>query len=171
MIWRWFGEQMPFAIAFLIGMTLAAILCPRACAGTWVVATVGSYHFDRTNEHNERNLGIGIEQDIARDTRFVAGRVKNSEWHYSNYLGAAFDPIRITEHLRFGAMVGVINGYSNEVRWTADKGSNDSHDAYFPIIVPRASYEISSVGGNLLYMPRSQNRGVLVLQLKFMFQE
>src|SRR5687768_1703889 len=68
-------------------LALALLLWPALAYGeTWISGSFWSYHFDRTDEKNERNLGIGVEHSITERTRIAAGIYKNSNDIDSGYL-------------------------------------------------------------------------------------
>lgn len=144
------------AIALVAVMLLLGI--QPAQADTWGAATVTSYHFDRSIKHNEFNAGLGIEHDIVKDTRLVAGFYDNSNHHLSLYAGAAYAPLKLGP-ADIGLMAGGVNGYGeNPRRW-------------WLLVAPIVRFEGESFGINIIGAPPMlKHEGVLGLQLKWRFQ-
>lgn len=138
---------------FLILLLAHLFVVPTlARADTWLVATVASYHTNREVEHNERNWGLGFEQDIWQDSRLVGGFYKNSYYRQSQYLGITYMPFRLGP-VRLGAMFGGVTGYDPGVQ---------------PIVLPTISIEGKRWGANLGVAPSStKGVGVLGLQIKY----
>src|SRR5258706_5976026 len=83
-------------VAVLIAVFCGIALGSRPVrADDWISSTVKSYHFDREVKHNEFNIGIGAEHDIAKDTRAVGGIYYNSNYRPSIYMGAMYTPFTI----------------------------------------------------------------------------
>jgi hypothetical protein len=125
-------------------------------ADMWGVATLTSYHFDRSVEHNERNLGLGLERGT-REARLIAGFYDNSNNHLSLYAGAAYTPVPIGE-ARFGLLAGVVNGYKPHVR------------RFGPLVAPTLTFDVKDIGFNIIGAPRVLgHKGVIALQIKAKF--
>jgi hypothetical protein len=142
-----------FLVAMLVVIVLMFILDTHAKADTWGVASVTSYHFDDGN-HNQKNLGVGLEQTINEDWSVMAGEYKNSMYRTSVYAGVVWKPLRLGD-FHFGFAGGAITGYL-------------SHPV--PLAVPTMSWEHQRIGANLFFAPHVKDApGVLGLQLKFKF--
>lgn len=145
------------AIALVAVMLFLGIRPAEAADETWLAATVTSYHFDRSIKHNEFNAGLGVEHDIAKDTRLVAGFYDNSNHHLSLYAGAAYAPIPIFG-ARFGVLAGGVNGYGENPRM------------WWFLVAPFLAVEGKTFGLNIIGAPPMlKHEGVLALQLKMKF--
>jgi len=141
---------------FLVGILLGLISRP-ACADTWLVATVASYHSNRDIEHNERNWGLGIEHDLSDTWRLTAGHYRNSYWRDSSYVGALWMPL-VYGRVRVGVLLGAVTGYDRLV------------GPFAPTVLPTLMYEGKQWGANLGVMPSPERGvGVLGLQIKRRF--
>jgi hypothetical protein len=137
---------------------LLALACAPTAAETWLVASVASYHVNRAIDHNERNPGLGIEQDIGWGVRAVAGAYENSEYRRTVYAGVLAAPLELGR-FRVGATFGLATGY-------AEQCGRDP----CAVVVPTVTYELGRFGVNALIAPPSRNnRGVIGLQVKVRF--
>ena len=128
----------------------------------WVSPGFISYHFDRNADLNETNQGIGLEYTISPSQSIVAGSFKNSERSQSTYIGSSYQPWHFG-NFKFGAVVGVINGYSGTV------------GGFTPMVAPVISYEHSKMGANVLLIPNipinnAKIHGAVAFQFKFAFE-
>ena len=141
----------------ICAVVLALIFAPHeARADTWGVATITSHHFDRSAGHNERNFGVGIEQDVRPGLRAVVGFYDNSFNRTTIYLGVAFMPLHIGD-FSFGLVGALASGYSSDRR-------------FLPIALPVVQYERSGWGANIGVVPGTkESPGVVGLQLKVRF--
>ena len=131
----------------------ALLIAPRfAKAECWGVATIASRHFDG-RERNERNLGLGGECDVAKDTRLLAGFYENSSYRTSAYVGANWLPLSLGP-VRFGFMGGLGTGYREGLQ-------------PIPIVAPLIALEYKGFGVNLPIIPSMfGKKGVAGLQFK-----
>jgi len=142
----------------ICAVVLAAILAQHETrADTWGVATITSHHFDRSAGHNERNFGVGIEQDVRPDLRAVVGFYDNSFNRMTTYIGVAFMPLHLG-NFSFG-LVGVLaSGYGSGGR-------------FLPVALPVVQYERNGWGANIGVVPGTkESPGVVGLQLKWRLQ-
>lgn len=128
----------------------------RDCDAAWMTSTLASYHFDRPNDYEERNLGVGFEY-VCGDWRGVGGFFRNSHRETSLYAGAAWMPDALTwRELRAGLFAGFFTGYSD-----------------IPLLPAAAivgAWEGRRHGLDLLWFPPyEENKGLLVLRLKRKF--
>jgi hypothetical protein len=128
----------------------------------WLDSGFWSHHTKQrlSTPYRERNEGLGLEWRFAADWQFNAGHYRNSVGHPSNYLQVGWMPLSYNPigdlRLRFGASVGVVNGY------TGIAGGG-----YFPTLVPVAATEWKRVGLNLVYIPSvGRIHGAYAAQLK-----
>lgn len=144
-------------------LVILLAVCGVASAGddrqTWGVATVGSYHFDRSHGYCENNFGFGLEHGSS-SVRFVAGTYMNSFCRDSKYLGLVVAPLDFTTlgaTVRLGAAIGGVTGYYQK---RAAFGA-----------VPIIGIERGNYGVNVMLVPPIGGvSGVIGLQLKARFQ-
>jgi hypothetical protein len=122
----------------------------------WLNPGLSSYHFQEDRNLNNNNYGFGAEYRYSTTKSVTAGRFYNSEYQTSSYAAWLWQPVMLGP-VRFGALLGVINGYPR-----ANNGN------WFPLVLPVASYEYKFIGINLTYVPTIQDTvyGALSLQLK-----
>lgn len=143
-----------YVLAVIIVCAMLLLGIRPAGADTWGVATLRSYHTDRAVEHNERNFGLGIEHDIAANTRLIVGFYDNSFDRTTVYAGVAYAPW-CAGPFRFGVLAAFGSGYG---------------DRPYPVILPAVLIEGPRFGANLGIVPRTQNSpGIIGLQLKAKF--
>jgi len=87
------------AVGILLGGS-----CTYAVAQDYAVATLASYHFDRTKSYNERNLGLGLERQKG-DWSLGVGFYDNSIDKTTVYALGGWTPLRL-----FGTRVGLAAG-------------------------------------------------------------
>jgi len=93
-------------------LTIAAVGFLASCfAQTYVTATLGSLHLDRSHQYNEKNLGLGIEHVVQGDLRAHAGFYRNSFYTNTTYLMASYTPLTVWG-AKLGPVGGVGTGYS-----------------------------------------------------------
>jgi hypothetical protein len=76
----------------------------------WGVASVTSYHFNRSADLNENNLGLGAEFSLDDNTRVIGGAYKNSFSKTSVYGGVALVSDQ-WKGFRLALSFGFITGY------------------------------------------------------------
>ena len=113
-------------------------------AETWLSASIASYHIKR-GDYCEVNPGIGFEQSIFKDTRFVAGTYQNSLCNVSNYVGLSWAPLKFG-NWRLGVATIAITGYED------DKKKKKGDEVIFAPL-PMLSYEGRRFGINLAVIP------------------
>jgi hypothetical protein len=134
-----------------------------ANAETWLVGSVGSYHLERGKDYCEFNPGIGIEHDIAKNTRAVIGQYNNSFCLPSAYLGIHYAPLRYG-NFALGTAFIAVSGYDDGI-----KKKNEQQDI---LLAPLGvlSYERGKYGVNLVLVPpHGDFAGAAGLQLKVRF--
>lgn len=141
-------------IGVLIGLAAAYSGKARA-ADTWISATVASYHFDRTVDHNEHNWGLGFEHGLSGNWRVVGGYYRNSYAKRTVYAGFLWLPLH-DGNLHAGLTLAGATGYTNPVD---------------PIVLPTIAWEGKTLGANLGVMPALNKKivNVIGLQLKVRF--
>lgn len=136
------------ALGVLIGQVALPLMALIASAQTFAVATVTSYHFDRSKEYNERNGGIGLERRYSDNWSGSVGYFRNSFNRDTLYLFAGYTPIRYRDW-RLGVVFGGVTGYDNRVS---------------PWITGVATRDFGRFGVNLVFAPAA-----VALQLKYRY--
>ena len=101
-------------IVLMLAVIAAVGMFGAAFSQTSLVATLASYHFDRSKEYNESNLGLGIEQKLNSEWSISAGFFRNSFNRHTNYVFAGYTPLHF-DSWRVGAVIGGVTGYENGV--------------------------------------------------------
>lgn len=122
----------------------------------WINAGMLSHHFDRSKGFREGNIGFGAEVDLTEDWAVYGGGFRNSDDRHSNYVGAAWRPLKWGP-MRFGLVGGGFNGYQRV-----------NHGGWFPGVLPVATLEYGSVGVNMFILPTISDKvyGATVFQFK-----
>lgn len=127
-----------------------------------------SYHPDRDNSYNERNVGAGLEYQLNHRHLIAAGIYENSYFDTTHYAFYVWNPIEFHEvnllglpvrSVRFGALAGLFDGYRRR---------NDGNLA--PVILPIVMIEWRYVGLNITAFPQVGDvDGGIAAQLKMRF--
>jgi hypothetical protein len=64
-------------------LLLAFVPVVSSAGELWGVVTTTSYHFDRSANLNENNIGLGIEYSLSDNNRLIAGEFSNSYYRTS----------------------------------------------------------------------------------------
>jgi hypothetical protein len=155
----------------ILSVILLAMLCTPACSESfgpfdipesrpvseiWVNPGFYSYHFNKDQELNNSNPGLGVEYRYSTVSSLTVGGFFNSDRHTSHYAGWYWQPLAIGT-VRFGAVMGGFDGYPrmNNGNW-------------FFSIIPVASIEGERIGMNFIFIPtyKDQVYGALSFQLK-----
>lgn len=95
-------------------MCLAMASASSFAGDFYGVANLASYHVKTAKykdvNYNEKTFGFGLEY-VGEKYSYQIGRFKNSVFHTSHYIAAAYTPIHFSEKLRLGAMLGIVDGY------------------------------------------------------------
>lgn len=146
---------MRFAAGFVLGLFAALLaICAvgmyaRAQADTWLTTSIAFYHTHRGG-NNERNWGLGLEQDLTERWRLAAGFYRNSRRDESVYAAGVWS--FKTGSFRAGVLAGAVTGYTDKVS---------------PLGGLVLSYEEKRWGGNFIVFPK--DGGVAGFQLKRRF--
>ena len=116
-------------LVFLAGYVVAYLTIPLLAlvvhAQDYLVATVTSFHFDRSKDYNESNFGLGIERRYSDEWAGSVGYFKNSFYRNTVYVFAGYTPYRYGEW-RYGVVVGAVTGYENNVSpWITGVATRD----------------------------------------------
>ena len=123
----------------------------------WLNAGMYSYHYDKSQNFNNNNVGFGAEYRFSTVASITVGGFKNSDSTHSNYAGIYWQPIAVGP-VNIGIVGGGFNGYSST-----------NNGGWFPAIFPAATIEGKWVGANVFFIPTVGDRvhGAISLQLKF----
>jgi hypothetical protein len=122
----------------------------------WLDSGFATWHFDRDQDLNGRNTGIGGEYRFSGTTSAMAGRFYNSNRAHSLYAGVLWQPYAVGP-VRLGAVVAGFNGYPNM-----------RHGGWFPALIPVMTFDYQRVGVNVGIVPTYKDRlyGGISFQLK-----
>jgi hypothetical protein len=138
------------------GSSFIGILEPEDRNELWLNAGMYSYHYDKSQNFNNNNIGAGAEYRFSSVASITVGGFKNSDRTHSNYAGIYWQPIALGP-VNFGIVGGSFNGYSST-----------NNGGWFPAIFPAATIEGKWVGANIFFIPTVGDRvhGAISLQLK-----
>ena len=131
-------DYLMFAMGVVFAMLMVVVSNYRpASAQSYLVATLGSYHFDREKKYKEGldNFGLGLEHRFSDDWAISAGYYRNSFDRHTNYLLAAYTPLQYSGW-RLGGVVGGVTGYT---------------DGVAPWITGIATRDFGSIGINVVF--------------------
>ena len=148
----------------LFGFCMA--LSGAAAAGTefspqvWLNAGLFSYHFDRSLDLREDNVGFGAEVLVASDHALMAGTFINSNRARTHYGAYQWRPLHWQPagiNVNAGIVVGAFDGYPNM-----------RNGGWFIGAMPLLSVEGKRFGVNFTIVPTIKNRidGAVAVQIK-----
>jgi hypothetical protein len=122
----------------------------------WINPGMYSYHFQKDQNLNNNNWGVGLEYRFNSVASATLGNFKNSDNGHSSYAGIYYQPIAIG-FVKVGVVAGGFNGYQST-----------NNGGWFPAILPAITIEEGRLGGNLFFIPTVGDRvhGAISLQLK-----
>jgi hypothetical protein len=126
----------------------------------WLNAGLFSYHFDRSLDLRENNVGFGAEILVAPDHALMAGTYINSNRARTHYGAYQWRPLHWQPagiNVNAGIVVGAFDGYPN----MRDGG-------WFIGAMPVLSVEGKRFGANFTVVPTIKDRidGAVAVQLK-----
>ena len=130
----------------------------------WGVATLFSHHYQvpgkRPKPYNEHNYGVGFEYELSKESRLVGGEFRNSFKDTSTYLGYAWMPIHMGQHVHLGLVPLLVTGYKKH--------------PIMPVVLPSIAVEDKNLGFNIGIVPPTNGKGkwysVIGVQVKWRFQ-
>jgi hypothetical protein len=145
------------ACLLLPGLALAQVDISQV----WINPGFYSLHFDRNKGLEDANPGIGIEWPIDKTFSATAGRFRNSDRDYSNYIGLYVMPFEF-HGVKLGAVVGGFDGYQMT-----------NNGGWFPALIPTAAIEGKHWGLNIAIIPSIKDKlyGAISFQLKYRFSD
>jgi len=130
-----------------------------AAKSSWVTAGWLSWHFRKSDERNEANLGVGLEIDANQQWTVTGGVYSNSFYDMSLYAGV-IRQFWVKDAWRLGLMLGAVTGY----RHLNDGG-------VYPYVFPMLQYQGQAFGVNLALVPTVDKTtdGLVAVQFKVRF--
>ena len=134
---------------------------PQSRSEIWVNPGMYSYHFQKDQNLNNNNWGIGLEYRFNTVASLTAGNYKNSDSGRSSYAGIYYQPIAIGP-VKIGVVAGGFNGYQST-----------NNGGWFPAVLPAITFEEGRFGANIFFIPTVGDRvnGAISLQLKLKIYE
>lgn len=137
------------------------MIAPKSKSEIWVNPGMYSEHFQKNQNLNGNNWGLGLEYRFSTVASATIGNFKNSDNDHSNYIGVYYQPIAVGP-VRLGLIGGGFNGYQSS-----------NNGGWFPAILPALTVEEGRLGANLFLIPTVGDRihGAISLQIKFKLVE
>jgi hypothetical protein len=141
--------------AFAESLPTTMVLQPSYSSQVWLNVGGFSRHFDRKRDHNEHNLGLGIEYRTSPELSYMAGSYYNSVRKNTTYAAVNWQPWSVGP-FKVGAAIGLMNGYP-----AVNRGGS------FFAALPMASYEGRRFGVNVGFIPTVKDvEGAVIVQFK-----
>jgi hypothetical protein len=126
----------------------------------WLNPGVYSYHFDRSEDLREDNIGLGADVLLAPDHALIAGTFINSNRARSRYGAYQWRPLHwrpAGANVSAGIAIGAVDGYPR----MRDGG-------WFMAAIPMLSIEGERIGANFTIIPTIKDRlqGAIAVQIK-----
>jgi len=126
----------------------------------WINPGIYSYHFDRSQNFRENNIGVGAEVLLKEDHVLMAGTFINSDRARSHYGAYQWRPLHWQisgVNVSAGAAVGAFDGYPRY-----------HNGGWFVAALPVLAIEGGRIGVNLFVIPTISDRlsGALAIQVK-----
>ena len=150
-------------IFFIMSQALAQVtdgwievIEPNSKSEIWINPGMYSYHFQKDQNLNNNNWGVGLEYRFNTVASVTLGNFKNSDNGHSSYAGIYYQPIAIGP-IKLGVVAGGFNGYQST-----------NNGGWFPAVLPALTVEEGGFGANLFLIPTVGDRvhGAISLQLK-----
>ena len=155
---RWAWILAPFApLALTAGNASGAEYSPQV----WVNPGIYSYHFDRSKNYRDNNIGVGAEVLITKNHGVMAGTFINSDRARSQYVAYQWRPLHWEIFESFNVSAGVILG-------AFDGYPRMRNGGWFVAPLPLLAVEGKRFGANFTIVPNYGNRlhGAVAIQLK-----
>ena len=134
---------------------------PKPKSEFWINPGMYSYHFQKDQNLNNNNWGVGLEYRFNTVASATIGNYKNSDNGHSSYAGIYYQPFAIGP-LKVGVVAGGFNGYQST-----------NNGGWFPAVLPAITVEEGRFGVNVFFIPTVGDRvhGAISLQLKIKIYE
>lgn len=132
------------------------VIKPQPKSALWINPGMYSYHFQRDQNLNGNNWGIGLEYRFNTVASATIGNYKNSDNGNSSYAGIYYQPIAVGP-VKLGIVAGGFNGYQST-----------NNGGWFPAVLPALTVEEGILGANLFFIPTVGElvHGAISLQIK-----
>jgi hypothetical protein len=129
---------------------------PKPKTEVWVNPGFYSYHFQKDQNLNNNNWGVGLEYRFNTVASATIGNFKNSDNGHSSYAGIYYQPIAIGP-IKLGVVAGGFNGYQST-----------NNGGWFPAVLPAITIEEGRFGANVFFIPTVGDKvhGAISFQLK-----
>jgi hypothetical protein len=127
----------------------------------WLNPGIYSYHFDRSKNFRENNIGFGAEVLFAEDHELMGGTFINSDRARSHYAAYQWRPLHWKPFdgvkVNLGVAVGGFDGYPRY-----------HNGGWFAAALPVLSVEGRRIGANIFVIPTISDRlaGAVAVQVK-----
>ena len=166
---RYFSAALIMALSNLFAISAIAddssswihVVEPESKSELWINPGMYSYHFQKDQNLNNNNWGIGLEYRFNSVASVTLGNFKNSDNGHSSYAGIYYQPIAIGP-LKVGVVAGGFNGYQST-----------NNGGWFPALLPALTIEEGRFGANIFFIPTVGDKvhGAISLQLKVKIYE
>jgi hypothetical protein len=153
--WLLFLPCIAGSIAGAHAQSAPANLSPQV----WLNPGIYSYHFDRSKNFREDNIGFGAEVRLTDDHALMAGTFINSDRARSYYGAYQWRPLHWRPagvNMSAGITLGAFDGYPRY-----------RNGGWFPAALPVLAVEYKRVGVNFFVVPTISNRldGAVAVQI------
>jgi hypothetical protein len=133
---------------------------PSPSPQVWLNPGIYSYHFDRSKDFRENNIGVGAEVLLADDHALMAGTFINSDRARSRYGAYQWRPLHwqiAGVKVSAGVAAGAFDGYPRY-----------HNGGWFAVALPLLAVEGERIGAYLFVIPTIPDRlsGAVVIQVK-----
>jgi len=166
---RYFSAALIMALSNLFAISAIAddssswihVAEPESKSELWINPGMYSYHFQKDQNLNNNNWGIGLEYRFNSVASVTLGNFKNSDNGHSSYAGIYYQPIAIGP-LKVGVVAGGFNGYQST-----------NNGGWFLALLPALTIEEGRFGANIFFIPTVGDKvhGAISLQLKVKIYE
>ena len=161
---RYFLATLIMALSNLLAFSAIAddssswihVVEPEPKSELWINPGMYSYHFQKDQNLNNNNWGVGLEYRFNSVASATVGNFKNSDNGHSSYVGVYYQPIAIGP-IKLGVVAGGFNGYQST-----------NNGGWFPAVLPAITVEEGRFGANVFFIPTVGDlvHGAISLQLK-----
>lgn len=161
---RYFLATLIMALSNLLAFSAIAddssswihVVEPEHKSELWINPGMYSYHFQKDQNLNNNNWGIGLEYRFNTVASATVGNFKNSDNGHSSYVGVYYQPIAIGP-IKLGVVAGGFNGYQST-----------NNGGWFPAVLPAITVEEGRFGANVFFIPTVGDKvhGAISFQLK-----
>lgn len=150
------GNLFVFPVIAQESNTWIEFIDPKPKNEVWVNPGMYSFHFQKDQNLNNNNWGIGLEYRFNSVASATIGNFKNSDNDRSSYAGIYYQPIAIGP-VKLGLVAGGFNGYQST-----------NNGGWFPAVLPAITIEEGRFGANIFFIPTVGDKvnGAISLQLK-----